>query len=386
MNYVSFSPHFPPNFYPFCVELRRRGVSVLGLGDTPFEDLRPELRGALTEYYRVQNMHNYNDLVRALGYFTFNYGKIDRFESHNEYWLETDALLRDDFNVPGLRTSILAKIKRKSEMKKVYQSVDIPVARGMVARNYQEALQLVEQTGFPLVAKPDIGVGANKTYRIDSLSGLKDFFVSKPPVDYILEEFVNGTIVTFDGLVDQDGQIVFASSMEYSQGVMDLVNGGLDFTYWTLRDIPDDLVEYGCRLVEAYGLRERFFHFEFFRMPDGSVVALEVNMRPPGGLTTDMWNYANNIDIYSEYANIVTTNRFEAEVSYPYYCAYLGRRLNKAYTYSPVELMKKFPEKVVHHEAISGIFASAIGDYGILVRSPDFEEVQEIAQIGLEKA
>lgn len=385
MNYVSFSPHFPPNFYPFCVQLRRKGVNVLGLADSVYEELRPELRNALTEYYRVQNMHNYNDLVRALGYFTFHYGKIDRLESHNEYWLETDALLRDDFNIPGLRTAMLGKIKRKSEMKGVYRSVGIPVALGVVARSYQEAMDLAGQTGFPLVAKPDIGVGANKTYRIDSLSGLKDFFAAKPPVDYILEEFVQGTIQTFDGLVDQDGRIVFCSSMQYSDGVMDLVNGGLDFIYWTQRDIPEDLADYGQRLVEAYGLRERFFHFEFFRLRDGGVVGLEVNMRPPGGLTTDMWNYANDIDIYCEYANVVTANRFEPEVTYPYYCAYMGRRRGKPYRYTPEELVKRFPKQVVHHEAISGIFASAIGDYGILVRSPEFEEVEDIAGFALEK-
>lgn len=89
MNFVFLSPHFPPNFYYFAVRLKQQGVNVLGLADENYDSLRSELKGALTEYYRVNDMHNYDDLLRALGHFTHRYGKLDRLDSHNEYWLET---------------------------------------------------------------------------------------------------------------------------------------------------------------------------------------------------------------------------------------------------------------------------------------------------------
>ena len=59
-------------------------------------------------------MHQYDELLRALGYFTHHYGKIDRLDSLNEYWLETEAQLRTDFNIPGLKTDDMPRIKRKS--------------------------------------------------------------------------------------------------------------------------------------------------------------------------------------------------------------------------------------------------------------------------------
>jgi len=65
MNFVYLSPHFPPNYYRFCVGLREEGVNVLGLADAPYESLRPELRGALSEYYRVDDMNSYDALVRC---------------------------------------------------------------------------------------------------------------------------------------------------------------------------------------------------------------------------------------------------------------------------------------------------------------------------------
>ena len=101
MNHVYLSPHFPPNYYLFCTHLRRLGVNVLGVADEPYEWLRPEIKEALTEYYRVDDMHSYDQLVRACGYFTHRYGKIDRVDSHTEYWMELEARLRTDFNILG---------------------------------------------------------------------------------------------------------------------------------------------------------------------------------------------------------------------------------------------------------------------------------------------
>jgi hypothetical protein len=373
MNYVSFSPHFPSSYKNFCVSLHKRGVNVLGLADAPYDSLHINLRSALTEYFRVQDCHNYDELVRALGYFTFHYGKIDRIESHNEYWLESDARLRTDFNIPGFHNIDMPRVKRKSLMKTMFKKAHIKTAQGWVVDNLDEAKVLVDKLGFPVVAKPDIGVGAQKTFKIQNQTDLGLFFQNKFPVDYIFEEFIKGPILTFDGLTNQQGEIVFSSSMHFGEGVMDLVNQNLDLFYYTLRQIPADLESAGRRLVSAYHIKERFFHFEFFRTPEGELVGLEVNMRPPGGLTTDMFNYANDIDIYDEYANVVVNNRFSSEVTRPYFCAYIGRRNNHAYLHSHDEALTRFNNLIVYHEPISGAFAPAIGDYGYLLRSPDLD-------------
>ena len=381
--YHFFSP-FSPNYYPFSVHLRRMGVNVLGLADAPYHELRPELQSTLTEYYYLSDAHSYDEKVRALGYFTHRYGKLDRLESHNEYWLESDAQLRTDFNIPGFHTKDMERIKRKSEMKKVFLQTGIPVARGSVAHTLKEALALADEIGFPLIAKPDIGVGASKTYKLHDRAQLKAFFAEKLPVDYIFEEFIQGKIETFDGLTNQNGEVVFSSSMHFNEGIMELVNDGLDVWYYTLRNIPADLSAAGHKLAAAYRLRERFFHFEFFRKPDGSLAMLEVNMRPPGGLTTDMFNYANDIDIYREYANVVINNTFEAAVTRPYYCAYIGRRTNKPYRHTHDETLSTFKQQIVQHEPMSGVFAPVLGDYGYVARSPDLEEISQIAEYLLE--
>lgn len=380
MNFVYLSPHFPPNYRLFCVRLREEEVNVLGLADASYETLPAELKGALAEYYQVDRMDSYDSLLRALGHFTHRHGRIDRIESLNEHWLETEARLRTDFNVPGIREDGIGRIKRKSSMKEVYRSAGVRVARGAVARTLEEARKLVAETGYPVVAKPDIGVGASATFRIDDDARLAAFFAAKPPADYILEEFVRGRIFSFDGLADREGRIVFHTAHAYSQGIMETVNEDDHVYYYSLREVPADLEDAGRRTVRAFDVRERFFHLEFFRDDhDGGITALEVNMRPPGGLTTDMFNYANDIDIYREWARLVAHGRFTAAWSRPFHCAYVGRKAWKRYAVPHEELLRELGPLVCHHERIDSVFRAAIGDYGYLLRSAELEEILSAA-------
>jgi hypothetical protein len=382
MNFVFLSPHFPPNYYQFAVALKNLGVNLLGVADENYDSLRPELKSGLTEYYRVSDMHNYEELVRALGYFTHRYGKLDRLDSHNEYWLETEARLRTDFNIPGVRMDQIDRIKRKSRMKEAFLQAGIKVARGGVVKNMDEALAIIQQTGYPLVAKPDIGVGAAATHKIHNEAELKAFFESKPPVDYILEEFVDGQIITYDGLTDKDGVPVFTNSLAYSAGIMETVLSDDLVYYYTQREIPAEVDTMGRRVLRAFDVRERFFHFEFFRQKNsGDLIALEVNMRPPGGLTTDMFNYACDIDIYYAWACLMAGREFPfMNYTQKYYCCYASRKSNRVFAHSEQEVLEKYGDKICHRETISGVFSAALGNQGFIFRSPDFDEVVQIAK------
>ena len=104
-NFVFISPNFPSNYQNFCRELKNNGFNVLGIGDCAYDLLTDELRGSLTEYYRVNSLENYDEVYRAVAFFIFKYGKIEYIESNNEYWLERDALLRTEFNISTVSTS-----------------------------------------------------------------------------------------------------------------------------------------------------------------------------------------------------------------------------------------------------------------------------------------
>lgn len=384
MNFVYLSPHFPPNYEAFSVELKQQGVNVLGLADSEYDSLSERLKGALTEYYRVEDMHDYDQLVRALGYFTHKHGKIDRLESHAEYWLETEARLRDDFNIPGLRSADLACMKRKSLMKKKFKEAGVEVVKGEVARDHDHALAIARKLGFPLVAKPDIGVGAAATYCFQDSESLSRFFREDNPQDYMLEQFIDGQLISFDGLTDHNGEPLLIASHIFSDGIMHVVGKDLDMYYYSQRELPEDLEQAGRAVLDVYRPRERFFHFEFFRRhKDKKLVALEVNMRPPGGLTTDMFNFANDIDIYQQWARLIAGHGFDARPSRPYYCLYVGRKDHKTYRHDHQAILQRAGDLLCHEERIQSIFRGAIGDHGYLLRSPELSDVLSVAEYAL---
>jgi biotin carboxylase len=376
MNVVFLSPHFPPTTYLYAQRLRDAGATVLGIADVAYEALRPELRDALTEYYRVDDLHATDQLVRAVEHFTARHGRIDRLESLNEYWLATDARLRTDFDIPGLRLEDMDRMKRKSVMKRVFEEAGIPAARGRVLRrgSAPDARQFIEEVGYPIIAKPDVGVGAARTYLIGNEVDLASFLGDRPDIDYFLEEYLEGRLLSFDGLVDRDGEIVYTSSLVYGIPVLDSVRG-TDMHFWIDREIAPDLDELGRRIVAAYGLRERPFHFEFFRLPDGQLVALEVNMRQPGGLVVDMWNWAGDIDFYRAWAEVVVNGTTSVSSDKPWYVLWAGRKPGRPYRLSHDEVLARFGPLLIHHERVDDVFATAMGSYGYILRDPSLDRL-----------
>ncbi len=378
MNVVFLSPHFPPNIGLFCIRLREVGATVLGIADAPYESLRPELRDALTEYYRVADMHDMDGLVRALGWLTHRHGRIDRLDSLNEYWLETEAQLRTAFDIPGIRLGAIARIKRKSAMKRIFIRAGIPVAPGRLCRTAAQARAFIDDVGYPVIAKPDVGVGAARTFRIDAEDDLAGYLEQKPPVDYFLEAFVEGDLVSYDGLVDRAGRVVFDASITYGVDVLAAVSGA-DMHYWIDRTVPDDLRDIGRYILDGFRVRERPFHFEFFRQSDGSLIALEVNMRQPGGLTIDMWDYGNDIDIYRAWAEVVVRGTTDLAPSRANVVLWAGRKDDRRYRLTGDEIDRRFRDLIVLHERVPGVFAAAIGNDGWMLRGPELGPLREAA-------
>ncbi len=379
MNVLYLCPNFPPNYYRFPVELQKAGATVVGIGWEAYDRLRPEIKEALTEYCQVEDMANYDHVLRAAAHLISRVGKLDRVVSQEEHWLDLEASLRLDFNVPGRKPDESRPFRLKSSMKEVFRRAKVPVADGEVVPDLEAALRFTKRVGFPVIAKPDKGVGAAGTHKLSSEAEVEAFFSRKSPdIPYIFEEFLEGPTQTFDGLLDKEGHIVFCTSHQYSNDIMTVVNEDDHVHYWSLREIPKDLEKLGRRTIAAFGLRERFFHLEFIRHPKRGLTAMEINARPPGGLTTDMFNFANEIDVYKEWANVVVHGRFEAVTERPYFICYIGRKAKKRYKHSHEEVLRDHSEAIIHHTPIDSVFRRALGDYAYLARAEKLEDLWPI--------
>ncbi len=372
MNFILVSPNFPETFRWFAIRLKQNGVNVLGLGDAAYEELHPDLREALTEYYRIDDLSDFDNMVRAVGYFTFRYGKIDWIESNNEYWLEMDAQLRTTFNITtGPKAHAIHAWKSKMAMKETYQQAKIPCARYIPVTTRNAARAFIREVGYPVVVKPDNGVGANATYRLRSDADLDAFFTIPPQVPYVMEEYVPGVVTTYDGICNSKGEVLFAVSHVTPNSIMDMVNEGVPTYYYIDKQVPADVQNVGRRALRAFGVTRRFFHLEFFRLTQdkpglgkkGTLVGLEANMRPAGGFTTEMMNFGQSTDVYQLYADMVAFDECRHTYEGPQqYCVYIGRRSHVEYAHSMEELRQWCGEHLRQSGRMPAALAGAMGE------------------------
>ncbi|MBA2938928.1 ATP-grasp domain-containing protein [Paenibacillus sp. CGMCC 1.16610] len=381
MNFIFFSPNYPNYCTEFCFHLKECGVNVLGISDVDYYLLNEKLQYSLTEYIKIDRLEDYDEVLRAVGYYTHKYGKIDRFESLNEHWLELDAHIRTDFNIFGTKLDFISNLKQKSKMEKFFKKSGVESIRSITKFDRAKAKKFISKIGgYPVVVKPNIGVGANMTYKIANESELEHFLHTKPPeVEFIMQEHIDGVLQTYDGLVNKDGEILFAASHEFPHSIMESVNAGNHFSYYCLKEVSGEIEEAGRKIIQTYGIRERFFHLEFFKSNrDGNIIALEVNMRPPGSWMTDAINYTYDIDIYELWANMVVNNQVEGPFVGKYYTGFASHKNHLPYAHGHEEIMQRYHHEIVHHFSIEDVQSQSRGNYAYQFRSKDFNEVKRI--------
>lgn len=382
-NFIFTSPNFPTNYWKFCRELKNNGFNVLGIGDCPYNDLAPELKDSLTEYYWVHSLKNYEEVYRAVAYFIHEYGRIDFLDSNNEYWLEQDARLRTDFNITsGFMNADMDRVKCKSKMKKYYNNAGIVTARYCMVTDIITCKQFIAEVGYPVIVKPDNGVGANDTYKLENDDELEAFFRNKPPMEYIMEEFVDAEVNSYDAIIDSHGYPIFETGNVTPNSIMDVVNNNTNSIYYMVNKLADDVRDAGRRTVKSFGVRSRFVHFEFFRLlsdqylgKKGDVIALEVNMRPCGGFSPDMMNYANSTNVYKIWADMIAYDSSLVGTGERYYCGYAGRRDGKHFVYSDEEIESMYSDCLKGIERIPEALSAAMGNTMYLATFKTKEEL-----------
>lgn len=395
-NFVFISPAFPGNYENFCVALKANGINVLGIGDTPYDSLSDRLKSVLTEYYRVENMENYEDMFRAVAFLSFRYGKIDWLESNNEYWLEQDARLREDFHITtGLQPKDMAPIKYKSRMKEGYAKAGIPTARFHLVQDLGKARAFIRQVGYPVIVKPDCGVGASDTWKIKDDQDLQNFFCNLPSVPYIMEEFVPGEICSYDAIVNSKGTVLFETGNISPISIMDCVNDHESIHFYIVDRLAEDLKACGRSCLKAFRVRSRFVHLEFFRLTEdhpylgkkGQVVGLEVNMRPSGGPTPDMINFAYSTNCYQHYADMIVYDKLcHKSRSTPCFCAFVGRWKEVPYLHSHQDILRSFRRELKAAEELPEVLAHGMGNFMYLARLGSKEAMEQFFQYALETA
>ena len=392
-NFIFISPTFPDTYYQFPKAWKQMGGNALCIAEDPYDYLPQQMKDACTEYYQVSSLADYDEMYRAVAWFAHKYGKIDWLESHNEFWLEQDARLRTDFNITsGDDETAVMRYKKKSTMKDYYRKAGVKTARFQLASDLDHALEFIREVGYPVIVKPDDGVGANATWKIKDEGMLREFFTLDLPTQYIMEEFITGEIWSYDGLVDQNGKIIYRTCHVYKSSVMDVLNEGSENYFYSLREIPEDIDTQASEVIRQFSIRSRFFHTEYFRMTEdkeglgktGDLIGLEVNMRTPGGYIPDMMNYECDVDLYRMYAKVCWDNGSPDHIDHSWHCAFIGKRDKCSYVHSNDDVFRNYGQHICMSGRMPGILQGMADDY-FIARFKTLDEVEQFAAYVMQK-
>ena len=110
-----------------------------------------------------------------------------------------------------------------------------------------------------------------------------------------------------------------------------------------------------------------------------------LNLRPAGGHDPDMMNYAQSIDVFRIYAEMVTQDkRLMPGSGSKYYCAYAGRKDGHCFAHSHEEITEKYRDAIVLQKEMPPIDWPSMGRYVYMARLAEKEEMDGFFRFVLE--
>jgi hypothetical protein len=397
MKVLFISPHFPAEMQRFTRGLAEVGAQVYGVSDVPPGQLPAPVREQLHDYLQVPSLLDEDDATRRIVEAARRIAP-DRVECLWEPCVVLAARVREALGVSGMGPQAAIGFRDKPIMKQRVLAAGLRVPRFSRIRTRHEAYVAAEEIGYPVCVKPIAGAGSTDTHRVADAGELGAVLSA---VDHLaeinLEEFVEGEEFTYDAIC-VDGEPVFESVAQYHPRPLESRRfGWISPTQIVIRDpyqpalMPGILL--GRQVLRALGMTTGFSHMEWYKRPDGEVVFGEIAARSPGGKLVDQMCWANDIDLYREWARAVCWHSFAATPRRRYHVGALFKRAEGEGRIVRVdgleELRARLGPALLEAEALPlgqprhDWRVSRRSDGHVVVRDPDHEACMEMLRFAI---
>ncbi|MGB5719121.1 MAG: ATP-grasp domain-containing protein, partial [Woeseiaceae bacterium] len=288
---------------------------------------------------------------------------VDRIEATIEAHIMPVATVREATGIPGTSTRTAFLCRDKPAMKEALRKAGISCAQSTRAETPQDARDFAAAVGFPLIIKPPAGAGASGTFKVrdnDSLervigeSGLAD------GQEVAIEEFIEG----HEGYIDTltiDGNVRHEFITHYYPNVLEAMRErwiSPQMVTTNRIEAPGyaEVREMTREVIRILDIGTSATHMEWFFGPKGLKFS-EIGCRPPGVGQWDVYNAANEFDLYFEWANAIVNGNIHSQPSRRYAAGMIALR----------------PDGDGHISAYSGVDAinHRYGDCIVAARLPD---------------
>ena len=310
---VFIEPRFPANQKQFIRALAEIGVRVSAIGEGSKASLDDDLRHWLTHYEEIKNVTDPQQVLDAVR-FIQRHAHVDRLEAVVEAHIMPCAQAREAAGIPGTSVRTAHLCRDKPAMKQALREGGVPCAASDAVGTLAEARAFAERVGYPLIMKPRDGAGASGASRVDSdaelVASARALHLGDRSV--AIEEFIEGHEGFFDSLT-LAGQVVHEFVCHYYPNVLEAMR-----TRWISPQFIatnrigesgyDEVKRMGQKVVEVLGIETSATHMEWFSGPKGLKFS-EIGCRPPGVRAWDLYNVANDMDLYKEWGMLLLAGR-----------------------------------------------------------------------------
>jgi hypothetical protein len=301
------------------------GVTLSVVSADPESSLPESLRAKVAGHYRVDDFADPAALTVAVRALSGGVGPVDRLAGALEQLQMPMAAVRDALGIEGIGTEVARSFRDKDRMKDVLRAAGVPVARSGLATSMNALRTFIDSVGYPVIVKPQAGVGARATYRVTSAADLDALAAqgARPSQGAPLqvEEFVRARehtceTVTIKGkAVWRSGTRYFPSPLEalespWMQYCVLLPREDTDTDWTSFHAVNDAALTalFGATRHTAAGTA--LTHMEWFLRDDGTSLVNEVGVRPPGVGIMPLMSIAHETDLWADWAELVSFDRF----------------------------------------------------------------------------
>ncbi len=315
MNVIFVEPAFPNNQREFVRGLVQAGATVIAIGESSRDSLDKQLQDWLFDYIQVGSVCDEAAMIRAVQ-FVQSKMWVDRLEATIEAHIMPIAKVREACSIPGISVETSFLCRDKPAMKQILRKAKIPCAESLGSGNVDEIRQFAQTVGYPLIVKPRSGAGASGTFKVANDDELR-LALQKSQVgnggEVAVEEFIEGHEGFYD-TISINGQVAFEFITHYFPNVLEAMRHRWISPQFVTTNRIDTVEEYdevkqmGRRVIEALNIGTAATHMEWFFGPKGLKFS-EIGCRPPGVKAWDLYNMANDLDLYHQWALAITSGK-----------------------------------------------------------------------------
>lgn len=394
MNVIFVEPFFPNNQREFVRGLVQAGATVVAIGETPKEGLDHQLLGWLYDYIQVPSVCDEARMIEAVK-FVQSKMWVDRLEATIEAHILPTAKVREACSIPGISVETSFLCRDKPAMKQVLRDAGISCAQSLGSGDPEQINQFAHHVGYPLIVKPRDGAGASGTFRVtndDELAAALSQSGVGQGGNVAVEEFIEGHEGFYD-TITVNGEVVFEFITHYYPNVLEAMrHRWISPQFLTTNRIDTagdyaEVKEMGRKAIKALNIGSSATHMEWFYGPKGLKFS-EIGCRPPGVKAWDLYNVANDMDLYYQWALAVTRGQTSGIASRNFSAGIIALRPDQDGTISGYsgaeEIQQRHGEWIVDCHLPSegtptqGVEAGYMANAYVRMKHPDYDHLRHM--------